>query len=473
MTSSSADSETLRRRFAERARAAGVPVAVAAEDRRLASADASRLFDDCLLVLRPRTEEEVVAVVKIAGELSVPLVTRGAGTSPTGSASARPLEAVVDLSSMNRILDVDPRDLVAEVEPGVLCGELQARCDALGLFYPPDPASARVSTLGGNVATGAGGLRAVKYGVTRDYVLGLRAVLADGSVLVAGGRALKSVVGYDLVRLFVGSEGTLGIFTRLTLKLLPKPAAAETLVADFSTEEGALRAADRILAAGVLPRALEAMDGDVVAIVASYLGEASDAGVRSRLLVEVDGDRDGCRRDAERALAAVAAPDLSEARRAADAAERDKLWRSRRSVSPAVYRASPAKRSEDLGVPRGRLPEATAEIKAAGRALGVRVIAYGHAGDANLHVNFLFDPAVPGARERVARAVDAAVEIALRHGGTTSGEHGVGVKKLAHAAREIPPRGLELMHGIKRLFDPRGLLNPGKALPAPGASCES
>ena len=465
----------MRRAFAERARSAGLQIADLPEDRLLASADASRLYDDCLIVVRPGSEADVVAAVKLAGEFRTPIVPRGAGTSPTGSASARPCEVVLDLSRMNRILAVDPRDLVAEVEPGVLCGELQARCEAAGLFYPPDPASSRVSTLGGNVATGAGGLRAVKYGVTRDYVLGLRAVLADGSILEAGGRTLKSVVGYDLVRLFVGSEGTLGVFTRLTLKLLPKPSAAETIVASFATEDGALLAADRVMLSGVHPRALEAMDGDVVAIVAAFLGEPAEPAVKSRLLIEVDGDAESCARDAARVLSALQELSPLDARRASDPALRDKLWRGRRAISPAVYRASPAKRSEDLGVPRSKLPEAIAEIKAAGREEGVRVIAYGHAGDANMHVNFLYDPAVPGADARTKKAVDRAVAIALKHGGTISGEHGVGVKKLAQAALEIPSRGLALMHGIKRLFDPHGLFNPGKALPepAPGASCAS
>jgi glycolate oxidase len=448
-------------------------VVVSPEDRRLASADASRMFTDCLAVVRPKDEGEVVALVKAAHELGFTIVPRGAGTSPTGSAAAGAGQVVVDLSRMDRILAVDARDLVAEVEPGVLCGALQARCEEAGLFYPPDPASSRVSTLGGNVATGAGGLRAVKYGVTRDYVLGVRAVLGDGSILDVGGRALKSVVGYDLVRLMVGSEGTLGIFTKLTLKLLPKPESAETLVADFAAVDGAYRGADAVLAAGVLPRALEAMDGEVAAIVADYLGEAADPTLGSRLLVEVDGDREAAARDADRALAALKAAGATNARRAADPAEREKLWRGRRSISPAVYRASPAKKSEDLGVPRSKLGEAVAAIKAAGRAEGVRVIAYGHAGDANLHVNFLYDPAQSGAKERVARTIDRAMDVVLAAGGTISGEHGVGLKKLAAARREISPAALAIMRGVKNLFDPRGVLNPGKAVPAEEDLCAS
>jgi FAD/FMN-containing dehydrogenase len=330
-------------------------VVVSPEDRRLASADASRMFTDCLAVVRPKDEGEVVALVKAAHELGFTIVPRGAGTSPTGSAAAGAGQVVVDLSRMDRILAVDARDLVAEVEPGVLCGALQARCEEAGLFYPPDPASSRVSTLGGNVATGAGGLRAVKYGVTRDYVLGVRAVLGDGSILDVGGRALKSVVGYDLVRLMVGSEGTLGIFTKLTLKLLPKPESAETLVADFAAVDGAYRGADAVLAAGVLPRALEAMDGEVAAIVADYLGEAADPTLGSRLLVEVDGDREAAARDADRALAALKAAGGDErAARGGPGGAREALARAAVDLPGGLSRVA----GEEVGR-SGRTPQQT------------------------------------------------------------------------------------------------------------------
>jgi glycolate oxidase len=354
---------------------------------------------------------------------------------------------------------------VAVVEPGVLTGTLQAAVEAEGLFYPPDPASSSISTIGGNVATCAGGLRALKYGVTRDYVLGIRAALADGSVVELGGRNLKSVVGYDLVRLLVGSEGTLAVFLRLTLRLLPKPAAFETVLASFPTVEGGLLAADEVLAAGLLPRALEYLDRDVLTVVAPAVGEELPESVRSRLLIELDGSAASVGDDAARCLEVLARAGAADARRASSTRERDELWLARRSVSRAVRGLAPAKKSEDLGVPRSRLGEAIAAIKAAGAKEGIRVLAYGHAGDANLHVNFLYDPASEAQRAGLDRAIRAARREALARGGTISGEHGIGLSKREAMRDEVDARVLSLMRGVKRAFDPEGRLNPGKALP--------
>ncbi len=453
--------------IAELRAALGAPgLLTSPEDRSLHGSDASRQAGDCVAVARPATEAEVVAVVTIARRHGLTLVPRGAGTSPTGSASSRREQLVVDLSRMNRIVDVDQRDLVAVVEPGVLTGAFQSHVETFGLFYPPDPASSRFSTLGGNVATAAGGLRAVKYGVTRDYVLGVRAVLADASTLQVGGRALKRSVGYDLTRLFVGSEGTLGIITQLTLRLIPRPRASATILASFDSEVGGFAGADAVLEAGVLPRALEYMDGDVVQIVSGFLGEVPDVRCRSRLLIEVDGSETAVAEETHSAVEALRRAGAYEARHASSAAERDALWKGRRGISPAVYRVSAAKKSEDLGVPRGQLADAIAEIKAAGRDAGIRILAYGHAGDANLHVNFLYDPAKPGDRERLATARQRALAIVMRRGGTISGEHGIGNTKLDAMKSEVGARALELMQGVKRLFDPDGIMNPGKAVPA-------
>jgi glycolate oxidase len=427
--------------------------------------DESKIPGDCLAVVRPVTEAQVVAVLRASAEHGFSIVPRGAGTAATGAAVSRADQVVLDLSAMNRILEIDRRDLVAVVEPGVLTGALQAAVEEQGLFYPPDPASSAISTIGGNVATCAGGLRALKYGVTRDYVLGIRAALADGSVVDLGGRNLKSVVGYDLVRLLVGSEGTLAVFLRLVLRLIPRPAAFETVLASFETVEGGLLAADALLAAGLLPRALEYLDRDVLAVVAPALGEKLGDRVQSRLLVELDGSETAVREDAGRALEVLGKAGAIEARRARTAVERDELWLARRSVSKTVRTLAPAKKSEDLGVPRSRLAEAIAAIKAAGRAEGIRVLAYGHAGDANLHVNFLYDPASPQQRAGLERAIAAARKEALARGGTISGEHGVGLLKREAMRDEVGPRALDLMRGVKRAFDPDDRLNPGKALP--------
>ena len=444
--------------------AAAFPVGVVScdpVDRVLLGTDGSKIRGDAFAVVKPTDEDHVRTAILFAGANGLSVVPRGAGTSPTGSATARRRQIVLDFSRMNRILDVSPRDMVAVVEPGVMCGELQSRAEAVGMFYPPDPASARTSTLGGNVATCAGGLRAAKYGVTRDYVLGLRCVGADGRVFETGGRSLKSVVGYDLTRLLTGSEGTLAVFTRLTLRLLPKPPHAATLLAEFADDEGGFSAADAILAAGVLPRALEYMDRDVLGIVADDPTPRSG----SSLLIEVDGSPADCRDQAERVAAAVRSIGALSVRIADAGDDRDALWAARRSISSAVYRVFGAKRSEDLGVPRGRLAEAVAAIKAASRACGARCVVYGHAGDANLHFNFPYDPTVDGAKSAVDAAVDAAMAVALRFGGTVSGEHGIGLKKIDQVRRETDARALELMQHVKRAFDPAGILNPGKAIP--------
>jgi FAD/FMN-containing dehydrogenase len=318
------------------------------------------------------------------------------------------------------------------------------------------------------VATCAGGLRALKYGVTRDYVLGIRAALADGSVVDLGGRNLKSVVGYDLARLLVGSEGTLAVFLRLTLKLIPKPRAFETVLASFPTVEGGLLAADALLGAGLLPRALEYLDRDVLEVVAPALGETLGKETQSRLLIEFDGAQAAVSEDVEQALRVLAESGATESRRARTQDERDELWKARRSISKAVLALAPAKKSEDLGVPRSRLAEAIAAIKAAGRAEGIRVLAYGHAGDANLHVNFLYDPASDAQRAALGRAIERARKAALDRGGTISGEHGVGLLKREAMKDEVDDRTLDLMRGIKRVFDPKNRLNPGKALPDDG-----
>jgi glycolate oxidase len=427
--------------------------------------DASRLAGRPAALVRPRREEEVVRLLRFAQQARVAVVPRGAGTSPTGSATAPSGEVLLDLSRMRRILDISTTDLVAEVEPGVLTGELQERVEALGLFYPPDPASSRTSTIGGNIATGAGGLRGFKYGVTRDYVLGLRAVLMGGEILEVGGRALKDVVGYDLVRLLVGSEGTLAVITRAVLRLIPLPPARATLLATFPTPLGAFLGADRLLASRVLPRALESLDRDVIEIVAAARGLEARPEEQSRLLVECDGTRASVEEEIAAAAQALREAGAALVRIASSPGEAQELWQERRSISSSILRLFPAKRSEDVGVPRGQLAEAVEEMKAAGRRHGIRVLAYGHAGDANLHCNLLFDPAWPGAEEAVLAAAQEIHAIVRRRGGTASGEHGVGLKKRAAMTAMLPPASRRLHFGLKRLFDPHNLLNPGKALP--------
>ena len=430
--------------------------------RSLFSTDASRMPGACFAVIRPRDESQVLELLRVAQEREISLVPRGAGTSNTGSAHSLAHQIVLDMSLFSQIRDISPVDQVAVVEPGVLTGQLQAAAWAKGLFYPPDPASARFSTIGGNVATCAGGLRAVKYGVTRDYVLGLRAGLLGGGLLRVGGRFLKTSAGYDLVRLMVGSEGTLAVFTEIVLRLLPRPASASTHLASFPDEKSALAAADAILVAGILPRAIEYMDRDVVRLLEAQPGPKMASG--ARLLVEIDGAQtqvDEERHIVDRVLLQAGATSCLAAN---DEEGREGLWAGRRSISQTVSQSYKAKSSQDLGVPRSQLADCVASIKAAGVAHGIRVLTYGHAGDANLHFNFVYDPDDPAQVTGHQAAVADALMIVREAYGTMTGEHGIGAKKRRVFTESLDPTSLAMMRGIKELFDPKNLLNPGKIL---------
>lgn len=449
--------ETLRNAF-------GDCVCTDAVSLRTASSDWSGRYGSCSAVVRARCEADVVTLLRLAQEMRFAVVPRGAGTSATGAVLPSGHAVVLDLSAMNRILDIDTRDMVAEVEPGVLTQRLQQAVEEHNLLYPPDPASSDICTLGGNVATCAGGLRAVKYGVTRDYVLGLRCVLLGGEVFETGGRNLKDVSGYDLTRLLVGSEGTLAVVTRITLKLVPLPPARSTMLASFLTDDGAFQAADLLLANGVWPRALESMDAQALRLAAAAVGEDVEEAVRSRLLVELDGEAHAVHEEQTRTMTMLQ-PFSATLTLANDAGAHARLWRGRRAISSAVLNISPAKRSEDLGVPRGQLAAAVTELRGIGEAHGIGVLVYGHAGDANLHCNFLYDPAQAGAPERLEQCVQLAYAAVLARGGTITGEHGVGLRKREALAASLGPVRSRLMRAIKRVFDPDNLLNPGKVLP--------
>ena len=429
-----------------------------------ASSDWSGRRGSCSAVVSVRSEADVVAVLTLAAAHQFAVVPRGAATSATGAAVPLNGAVVLDFTGMNRILALDVADMVAEVEPGVVTHQLQARAEEVGLLYPPDPASSDQCTLGGNVATCAGGLRAVKYGVTRDYVLGLRCVLPGGEVFETGGRNLKDVSGYDLTRLLVGSEGTLAVITRITLKLVPLPPGRSTLLASFANDDGAFAAADLLLANGVWPRALETMDAQALRLAATAVGEAVHDSVRSRLLIELDGEVGAVAETEARVLRLLTAH-ATAVDMANTATAHALVWAGRRAISAAVLTITPAKRSEDLGVPRGQLAAAVRELRAIGKNYGIGVLVYGHAGDANLHCNFLYDPIESGSAERLEACVQAAYAAVLRRGGTLTGEHGVGLRKRVAVSAALGPVRCRLMRAIKHAFDPNNLLNPGKVLP--------
>jgi glycolate oxidase len=367
----------------------------------------------------------------------------------------------VSLERMNRILEISPDDLVARVEPGVVTGHLQAEVERHGLFYPPDPNSLDLCSIGGNIAENAGGPRALKYGVTRDYVLGLTAVLPTGEIVRTGKRSIKGVAGYDLTALLVGSEGTLAIVTEATLKLLPRPRHVATALVAFRTVAEAARAVTRVLTSGSLPRCLELMDDVSLAAVARTSPYRFPAGAGAALIVEADGNgEDEVLGELARIADAVRAEAEGEVAVAQNEAQRREIWETRRYLSVNLKTLHPLKLSEDVAVPRSRIPEMIERAKAVGRARGLAVATYGHAGDGNLHCNVLFDraderPNVDGA---VAELLRAAVDL----GGTITGEHGVGLAKRDFLEYEQGAEVVALERRLKALFDPLGILNPGK-----------
>jgi glycolate oxidase len=365
---------------------------------------------------------------------------------------------------MNRILEISVDDLVARVEPGVVTGVLQAEVERHGLFYPPDPNSLEMCSIGGNVAENAGGPRAVKYGVTREYVLGLTAVLPTGEIVRTGHRSVKGVAGYDLTALLVGSEGTLGIVTEVMLKLLPRPRHVSTALVVFDSMDAAARSVTRILVNGVLPRCLELMDDVSLAAAAktSPFRFPTDAG--AALLVETDGnDEDGTFAEMTRVAEIVKDDARGEVVVAQNEAQRRQIWDTRRYLSVNLKVLHPLKLSEDVAVPRSRIPEMVRRAKAIGRAEGIAVATYGHAGDGNLHCNVLFDTAAE--RPKADRAVTGIVRAAVELGGTITGEHGVGFAKREFLAFEQAPELIALQRRLKDVFDPLGILNPGKIFP--------
>jgi len=419
------------------------------------------------LVVLPGSTDEIAAVVGLCAEAGVPVVPRGAGTGYSGGAVPTEGGVVLSLERLNRILEIDEANLLAVVEPNVITGELQAAAERVGLFYPPDPASLDRSVIGGNVAECAGGPRAFKYGTTRRYVLGLEAVLPTGEIVRTGGKSVKNVVGYDLTQLLVGSEGTLAILTRIVLRLMPLPPVRLTVRATFESIEAAAAAVTALLRARVVPAALELIDGDSLAAVARYLGGSALAppGTAALLLIEVDGLPSAAAEEASRVREACRASGAVEVERAATPAERDELWRVRRELSPALRTIAPLKINHDIVVPKGRLPELFELVARLKRESGLPIPCFGHAGDGNIHVNVMVDPADDAALARARAAERALFAGVVSLEGSISGEHGIGFAKAPYLHLELDPEVIALMKRVKRAFDPQGILNPGKIFP--------
>jgi glycolate oxidase len=451
----------------ERVRAALGESVLAADDGRYARDDGVEGPFPPGLVVRPRGAAEICELVALCHELAVPLSPRGAGTGTVGGCLADHGGVVLDLAGMDRILDIDERSLLAEVEPGVITATLHAAAEARGLFYPPDPASLKKCSLGGNVATNAGGPRACKYGVTGNFVLGLDVVTGTGQALRVGHRSIKGVTGYNLAGLLVGSEGTLAVTAAATLRLAPLPACAVTLLASFADEAAACAAVHRCLTGGVVPTALEFADRVCARVLleSGALAVPVPADARALLWVEIDGDQAGLDASIRRAAQHCRDAGALDVQVAGDSDTRERLWEVRRALSHTLRARWPRKVSEDVAVPLARLPDLVAAARDIGEQHGLDVASFGHAGDGNLHVNVLYDPAAPDVHARVDAAVAELFRVTIALGGTLSGEHGIGISKRPYMPLEqsAPLRALQLE--LKRAWDPRNILNPGKLFP--------
>lgn len=410
----------------------------------------------------PGSVEEVSAVLRLAHREGIPVIPRGMGSGL--AAASIPFEGgiALTLTRLNRILEIDSVDMVAIVEAGVITGDLQQAVEAQGLFYPPDPSSLKHCTIGGNVACNAGGPRCLKYGVTRDYVLALQAVLADGRVVRLGARTAKNATGYSLAHLFVGSEGTLGVVTEVTLRLLPLPRAVQTVLAEFPRLSDACEAVTAVLQAGVRPATLELMDETAIRCVEEYLHLGLPLDVEAILLAECDGEAAQVAEEARNVAELCREHHAAQVRTARSPKDRDDLWRARRAISGSLSRQRPNKLGEDIVVPRHAIPAMVGRLKEISRHHDLPIVIFGHAGDGNLHPNILFDRRNPDEWARVQEASAAIFTAAVELGGTLSGEHGVGVLKREFLPLAVDPAAIEAMRAIKRALDPNGILNPGK-----------
>jgi len=443
------------------------------EDRLAYAYDATPVIEQApAAAVRPRTVEQVQAVLRLANAAGFPVVPRGSGTGLSGGSVPLAGSVVMLFPSWNRILEIDAQNLTAWVEPGVVTAALHAAVESRDLFYPPDPGSMKICTIGGNVAENSGGLRGLKYGVTKDYVLGLEVVLPTGELLQTGGKCVKDVAGFSLKDLFIGSEGTLGVFTRILLQLLPKPAASRTMLALYDDFAAAAATVSAIIAAKIIPCTLEFLDAVTIRCVEDYAHVGLPTDIAALLLIEVDGHPAAVADEGEQVVKLCRQHGARTVQTAQSGAEAEKLKTARRAAFAALARMKPTAILEDATVPRSAVEPMLRNIQAIAARHGLSFGVFGHAGDGNLHPTCLTDERDHAEMHRVELAFEEIFAAAIALGGTITGEHGVGLTKKRFLERQVGPAGMQVMHQLKRALDPNGVLNPGKVFD-PKPRCET
>lgn len=408
------------------------------------------------------TAEQVTAILKLANQEKTSVIPRGSGTGLTGMAVPEKGGIVLDLTRMNKIIKISIEDRLAVVQPGVVYADLEKALAAYGFFFPPDPASGQVCTLGGNVATNAGGVKGAKYGTTRDYVLGLQVVLPDGRIMRTGSRTMKSVSGYDLTRLFVGSEGTLGVVTEIILKINPKPTATSTVLATFDSLDDAGRAVSQIMYSGIIPSVLEILGKHTLQAI-NQNTDLNLPEVEVMILAETDGyTREETEYQIGKVMAVFKRNNAKEVKKARSEQETAELWKARKSAYAVLARIKTHFRLEDVTVPMAKITDLLNGIESISRKYDIQIATFGHAGDGNLHPQMLFDGYDPAQVRRVEEASGELFRLAVALEGTLTGEHGIGLSKAPYMTLEHDPVAMDVMRSIKRLLDPLNVLNPGK-----------
>ncbi|ODA44201.1 Glycolate dehydrogenase, subunit GlcD [Thermodesulfovibrio sp. N1] len=415
------------------------------------------------LIAWPKNTEEIVRIVKWATNKGLKIVPRGAGTGMAGGAiPINSRSIIVSLEKMREILEVNTKNFTTTLQPGVINGELQKELTIYELFYPPDPASLDYCTIGGNVATNAGGPRAIKYGVTRNYVLELETVLSTGGVFTLGGKTFKRVTGYEIKELFIGSEGTLGIISKVTLRVLPQPEEVITLLVSFDSIESAGDAVPKIIGSGIIPRTLEFLDSSCLQLVETNYELGLPSASEAMLLVELDGEVNSLKRQGEK-IVDIVRKYKGETQVATDYYSRENLWKARRSISPCILKMKDKEKINiDIAVPIDNLSTILKKLNKLSIESKIPIICFGHAGDGNIHVNILINKGNEEEKKQGFEIVKKIFEFTVSIGGVISGEHGIGITKKPYIDIQLDRKHIELMQAIKRVFDPKGIMNPGK-----------